>query len=222
MYGMSPLGLCVWTLGSQLIVPSWKVVGPLWREQANGNGPWSILAQTYFLSADCEWLIQYDQLPLNPDAASSARMDCTHPELLLKGDLWALRRKALRMYPRCWMFQTFTSVSDERREINRGKGQILMGTSLLWESWQTSLMRWHLSKGLAKGGCSLDRVPVVRTDNHVQQNPTQNRSRERGSGQMILDRLLSSSIIMVGLAIFFPIFSFFYLSCLSATQHTGI
>lgn len=40
------------------------------------------------------------------------------------------------------MFQTFTSVSDERRKINRGKGQILMGTSLLLESWQMSLVRW--------------------------------------------------------------------------------
>lgn len=28
------------------------------------------------------------------------------------------------------MFQTFTSVSDERRKINRGKGQILMGRNI--------------------------------------------------------------------------------------------
>lgn len=63
MYGMCPTGLYVWTLGPQLIVPSWKVVELLWREQVNGNGPWSILAQTYFPSADSGWPIQCDQQP---------------------------------------------------------------------------------------------------------------------------------------------------------------
>lgn len=101
-------------------------------------------------------------------------------------------------------------------------------------------MRGHLSTGLAKvseqgrEGGSLDRGdsrnkgPVVRADKHVQQKPeasvaTQTRSGERGSDQMILNRrLLSSSVIIVDLAILFPIFSCFHLSCISVTQHTDI